>query len=980
MNLKTIIISITLLFCQFGFCQTCNYIVKKRVFTYADGLPSLDITCGVADKYGFLWFGTRNGLCRYDGTKFVLFSKKKYNLRGAKIANLTYDGDLGVIISYEKLFGRFSSENKACPETDVININTFKVATLAGYYKDLPFKEKDCYSIRNTPDNKVIFRNKGVYQEWNYAKKQGFVKQKTQNDSLKFLELNKKSIGGYFQKRQKTNYYKDDFATTLTNEKAGRSRNFSNTEQFYLFKKNQRITFSKNDYTGSIIINDTTKLFHPLYGLIPVFANNDKETFTNIHINSYFKDAQQNYWFCTHEGLIEVTIKKREFTNFFTKDDKYITGNNAVRGIYAEKGVIYANMYDYSVLKTQKGLTFFKGSSNFAIAKIDGWFWSSNFNLRRFNLKAPKMEFLYHPQNGEIWSIFNLNKTKILLGTTNGILLYDKIKKISQTIDLSGFPPAYFVYKIFRNQEGQIMVVADNGVYIVSDGGKVLDLFSFDATSKNKKFPFENIYDVFQDTSGMYWIGTNYDGLFRWDKSKNTFLKFDIETGFVSNTINCIQEDNYNNLWISTDYGLVQFNKKTFSLKNYTTKDGIANNEFNRTSSFKDENGLLYFGGMNGITSFDPKDFLRKERASTSLLSIINFNLFNQKLNEFEDKTAAILLKKQIVLNEDYPFFNLSFSLMDYEDRNHNYAYKIEGLEKNWNYTFENNLKIGSLPYGKYILRIKAQAANGSWSGQEIEIPIYVVTPFYKKWWFFVILFLVAVALIFIFFKRRNYVLNRKNEKLEIVVKNRTKDLETSLIEQLSLTQEIHHRVKNNLQFMAAMIEMQIDATKSSANKSVLKDTSRRINAMTLVHEMLYNKEVIETISGKAYLLELVQKMDEMVNDSHLQIDFDIHIDDVDFNISDCVSIGMITSELLSNSIKYAFKGVKKPRITIDLKYNPITKTVFYAIADNGIGFEKGNFTGLGLRLIDIFTRQLNGDYSIITQNGFCFTLEFKIV
>jgi two-component sensor histidine kinase len=178
---------------------------------------------------------------------------------------------------------------------------------------------------------------------------------------------------------------------------------------------------------------------------------------------------------------------------------------------------------------------------------------------------------------------------------------------------------------------------------------------------------------------------------------------------------------------------------------------------------------------------------------------------------------------------------------------------------------------------------------------------------------------------------------------------------------------------------MAAMIEMQIDATKSSANKSVLKDTSRRINAMTLVHEMLYNKEVIETISGKAYLLELVQKMDEMVNDSHLQIDFDIHIDDVDLNISDCVSIGMITSELLSNSIKYAFKGVKKPRITIDLKYNAITKTVFYAIADNGIGFEKDNFTGLGLRLIDIFTRQLNGDYSTKTQNGFCFTFEFKI-
>jgi two-component sensor histidine kinase len=978
MTIKNVTFYIILFYIQFGFCQSENYVLKKRIFTYVDGLPSQDITCGVSDKYGFLWFGTNNGLCRYDGKKIIYFSRKKYKFRGNRIANLTYDNDLGIIISYSKLFGKFNSENKACPETDVININSLVVATLTDYYKNLPFEEKNCFSIRNTPDNKIIFRSIGDFQEWNYSKKNGFKKQQTQNDEPKFFSLNIKNIHGFYLKNK---IIKNSNISSFRLEKitTNSTEIQYDSEQFRLFKDRLKIKFSSNDYAATAIINDSTKLFHPIYGCLQILVNNDKDNFINAQVNSFFRDNQGNYWLCTNEGLIQLTVNIKKFNNFFTKEDKFIIGNNSVRGIYAEKDLLYANLYDYSVLKTKKGTTFFKGAANFAITKIDDWFWSTNFTLRRFKLQSKKMDSLHKNNNGEIWSIFNLNKRKILLGNSNGILLYDKKNNTSHEIELSGFPSAVFAYKIFRNRSNQIMVVADNGLYVLSEKAVVLDYFSFDAKTKNRQFPFENIYDIYQDKTGIYWIGTNYDGLFRWDKNKNTFRQFDIQDGFVSNTINCIQEDDFNNLWISTNYGLVQLNLKTFALKNYTTKDGVANNEFNKTSSFKDENGVLYFGGMNGVTSFNPKDFVAQEGNFSSPLSISSFNLFNQNKNIFEDKTAAILLNKKIVLDENYQFFNLSFSLMDYKERVHNYAYKIEGLNKSWNYTLDNNLKIGNLPYGNYVLKIKAQAENGSWSGQEIEIPVYVLTPFYKKWWFFVIVFLLAIGLVYIFFKRRNYALNKVNEKLEITVKSRTQDLEASLIEQLSLTQEIHHRVKNNLQFMLAMIEMQINTTKNKTNKNVLKDTSRRINAMTLVHDMLYNKEKIERISVKAYVLELVQKINEMVNDNNFKIEFDIQIDEVNFNISDCVSIGMITSELLSNAIKYAFKNTKNPRIAVDLKYDTTTQNIIYTIKDNGIGFEKDTNPGLGLRLIDIFSRQLNGTYNFESQNGTSFNFQFNI-
>ncbi len=977
MNSKIYIFSVSFFLISNIFSQSNGYILKKRAFTYADGLPSIDVTCGVADKYGFLWFGTRNGLCRYDGNKFIVFSKKKYNFRGTKIANLTYDGDLGIIISYEKIFGMFNAENKPCPETDVININSLKVYTLTNYYPNLPFKEADCFSIRNSPNNKIIFRNTGAFQEWNYTKTNGFQKQVTQNDEIPFLELNKKSIGHYFDKIPIINYSKDNYSTTFTNPKINQNEDFKN--RFATFKKNRKINFSQNDYSGTAIVNDSTKLFQPEMGVLDIFTNNGKEKFVNIQINSFFKDNQQNYWFCTNEGLVQLTIKKKKFNNFFTKENAWITGNNAVRGIYANNNMLYANLYDYSVLKTPSGITFFKGGSNFAIAAIDGYFWSTNYNLRKFNLQSKEMEFLYHPQNGEIWSIFSLNTSSILLGTANGILLYNKATNTCSSIALGEFPPAVFAYKIFRNRSNQIMVVANNGLYILSDQGAVMDYYSYNAKDKNKKFPFENIYDVYQDTEGIYWIGTNYDGFFRWDKLAKTFRQFDIEDGLVSSTINTIQEDNFGYLWLGTDYGLVQFNKKTFAVKNFTTKDGIANNEFNRTSSFKDENGVLYFGGMNGITSFNPNNFLSTEAVSTSPLSITNYNVFDKISNAFEDNTASILTNRKIVLEERYPFFNISFSLMDYEERNHNYAYMIAGLDNHWTYTTENTLKIGSLPYGKYTLKIKAQAENGSWSNQEITIPIQVILPFYKTWWFLGLTFLTIIGLVIFFFKKRNYDLNKKNEKLELTVKKRTKNLETALAEQLSLTQEIHHRVKNNLQLIRAIIEMQINSTPNASNKGVLKDTSRRINAMTLVHEMLYTTEKIEKISAKTYLNELVEKINEMVNDESLNIEFKLDIENVYFNISDCVSVGMITSELLSNSIKYAFIDIQQPIIQINLLYNTSTKKAVYTVKDNGVGFANVSPGGLGLRLIDIFTRQLNATYTIDTKHGSCFTFEFTV-
>lgn len=222
------------------------------------------------------------------------------------------------------------------------------------------------------------------------------------------------------------------------------------------------------------------------------------------------------------------------------------------------------------------------------------------------------------------------------------------------------------------------------------------------------------------------------------------------------------------------------------------------------------------------------------------------------------------------------------------------------------------------------------------------------------------IVFIALATVVFLWIKLR--VLNKK-----LVLKDKQKTI---------LVQEIHHRVKNNLQFMKSMLEMQIGV--SSHESKSLEDVYRRVDAMSLVHEMLYIDDANMNLSIKDYLEKLIDFSNILYNKDQ-KITFNLKCVDVELPIDKIVSIGIICSELLSNSLKYAFVDQERPIISFELTQNEENYTVNYS--DNGVGLvEKESDTRktLGMRLIDIFSRQLNGEYSIHSTKGFNFVLNFK--
>ncbi|MES2134466.1 MAG: histidine kinase dimerization/phosphoacceptor domain -containing protein, partial [Bacteroidota bacterium] len=195
------------------------------------------------------------------------------------------------------------------------------------------------------------------------------------------------------------------------------------------------------------------------------------------------------------------------------------------------------------------------------------------------------------------------------------------------------------------------------------------------------------------------------------------------------------------------------------------------------------------------------------------------------------------------------------------------------------------------------------------------------------------------------------------------------------------LIQEIHHRVKNNLQFISSLINIQRNASLNVTEIQTLNDTSRRINAMSLVHEMLYNQDNIEGVPLNRYLHELINLINELVNTTKIPITFNLSIDEAIASPNQATAIGMITNELISNSIKHAFTKQDKPVIKIQLSKIPGANDYCYSVSDNGIGCNV-DFTDqhtLGMRLINIFSRQLKGKFSFMNKEGLTFTIKFTI-
>lgn len=1038
--MQVMVLVITSLF-AFGQDKSGNnalgYTITKRLISIEDGLASHEVFCGLQDKAGFLWFGTRNGLNRYDGKNCLLFTRQRNHLQENKVVQLAKDDANNLFIEYGSTGFQLTTNGKV----DVMNAVTQEVKTLTAAFPKLPFKEQDVYWISNGGTDQMDILTAHPFRLWQYDSQNGFklryeMKDWDNPDASRSLDYRAtgpfcmfgagKALLKIFN--QSTQYLvTEDTVVSFIQKDAQRSLPVGfNSQQDLIITYTTNADFNRFNigivtHKGDVRLPADIKGFNTdsakgkywyqstnstdgrsgifyiatdgLYlwnenTFLKVASKSEIKTFENLFLYKLFPDNFGNLWLCTSLGVLQFKIEKNRFNPYFTRKQQSIENNNQARGIYAdENGGVVANIWRHTFQQQGDKMQSVANSQyNYALVRHHGALYVGGYNLFSYDVNKNSITPYQDARKDEIWSMFSVNDSLLLLGRTNGFSLFnsnnrkfDSLRYVSKNA-----PEARFVYRFFKDGAGLIWAVAENGLYKISQasgGGWIA------ASDPSPLIAHLSLLDAYSGNDGVLWLATNGEGLYRWDRKVNTFQQFNIASGLPSDVLYRIEPDEYNNLWISSDYGLIRFNEKTFATNTYTTADGITNNEFNRTSSFRAKDGRLYFGGLDGIIAFNPKDFAADMRSMNAPLRVIAFNRLAGSQNKLVNATADLLNNSQIIFAPADRFFTFEFQLLDFaKDEVHHYAYKIDGLDKDWNYINENSIRIGGLPYGKFTLHVKAQNREGAWSKSELAIPLTVLKPFYLEWWFIAMLVLLLLTAVYRIIKWRTKQLAEEKIRLEQTVSERTLQLKQSLSEQAELLsdkdmlmREIHHRVKNNLQVISGLLELQSNAVADDTAKDALMEGRNRVRSIALIHQNLYQFENLSRIELKRFVNDLCRQT-ESVYKKQTKIEMNIAVPVVYLDIDSAVPLGLIMNELLTNSFKYAFDNGAAGRIAIEIDI--VSEGKYELIySDNGPGlppdFDLTRVTTLGMQLIHDLSRQIGGKVKYEHKNGASFVINF---
>ncbi len=1040
---RYLLVAIVLFSCFLVLGQGNKNIITKRILSVEDGMAAREVFCSVQDKDGFVWFGTSNGLNRYDGKTFKLFNTANAGLSSDLIYQLAIDDQNNLIIIY-----RFSEQDAKAgigKRIQVLDLKTYQLKSLPDVYKNTAINLTKVYWVANDETNELNFLTSEPYAWWKYTAAKGFSKQYefvglTAAEKLSPLQLvefgmkcsfsNKKAaivLGnnqGYLVFKDSAIKY-PKFIPSANNLHAQKP-----SYKFYeLFKNiilpvsysnllNDIKALSSNDIGSDYInvptVNEESFLrFNGNKGidlfqhqqLQPLYAATEMNNFTDCILYKNYVDKLGNRWICTSVGVMEVTVKHNRFKHYFENSKRNLSSSsNQTRGLYVTdekpEPTFFANVWGDILVHQDKKDALKKGKEkggmSYAMLHDKDGMYIGGYHLVKFDTAIGSFNILDTIEDGENWSLYKFSDSIILSGRYSGIYSYNKHTGITEKLPYlnTNLPPPRSIYKIMRSETKGLIAIAENGIYCIDNQLRIVDYYGKESNSRSNYLPVQIIYDLIEDKQGVCWIASGGGGLFRWKWNKavkadtKTLKQFSLIDGLPSAILYRIEQDEEGYLWIGTYNGLARFDTHNNSCMVFTTKDGLTSNEFNRISSFKASNGWLYFGSMNGVNAFLPK-VLNKDIAALDIpFKLINLTKFSAANNQLQDCLNEYNQNHKMTLGVGDKFLAVDFALLDYQQRIHNYAYKIEGFDKEWNYLEDGSLRISGLPAGQYNLRIKAKLENGQWGKNIITIPITVIKAFYLQWWVIASTILMVTLLIVLFFYYRTRKLTADKLLLENTVQVRTselnnnaKDLQKALGDKELLLAEIHHRVKNNLQVISALLDLQAANILDENVRNAFNEGQSRINSIALIHQNLYQHDTLESICFHVFIKELVGKVAELFKQGNQFITFDIGEEEILLDINRAVPLGLIVNELITNAYKYLPKNVDNNIVSIYLKKEPNGDYIL-RYKDNGSGLKAEIDVGapktLGLDLIKGLAEQLGGKLVYLYEEGSCFIIYFK--
>ncbi len=1009
--MKNFIVSLLLFICFFSIAYSQEYSVK--FLDISNGLSNNSVLTIYQDSDGFMWFGTYDGLNRYDGYNFKIYRNKIndknslsfnaiYNIEEDKQKNIWVGGANGACVFNRKksVFHPIkytSSDAKTKILKDVIHqIRSVSKEQMLVASQNFGLLVYENGSITGNPiaieargnkltqysyDATVIEDDPKKDCSWIYVRNKGICKYDYDSKKLQIIyplamEVKCMKLAldgnlwlgtdeGLYLFQTQTNLLSDNYLTI----------NCTVTDILQNKKKEIWVT---TDGCGIFKVLDKNKKAIPFQ-----FANR-KQFVKSNSIWSIHEDSDGNMWIGTLRGGISRIDNSPKYFNNVKDNQKDIEpAENFILSFCEDEkknlwigtdgaGLKYWNRKSNSYTKYNTSAdAAHKISSNFITGIIrdnNNEIWISTWSggVNRINPKTNTISRFscYNPVTKQIekniWLVFQDSKGKIWASATNegSLYFFDQNKN------------AFVLFNKSINNLQCLIETSDGRLW----GGNYNSLFAIDAQNrKYKKINIGNlIRSIHEDKDKNLWLGTQESGLLLFDKNTNQFKRLTTDDGLPSNTILRILEDKEGNLWMSTYNGICRLDKKSKTFRNFSIADGLQSNQFSFNAGLKLSTGEFLFGGINGFNSFFSENIKQFNQKNTLLLT--DFYVNNQPIQQSKNEliTQWDLGKiKEVKIPYDQTTLSIEFVALDYNNADKiKYAYYLDGWDDRWNYVDQvRKANYTRLSAGKYVFKVKTTNFRGGWNKEESLVTIEVLPPFYRTWWAYCIYLLLGVGIIY------GYISYNKNrEKLKYKVKiaelEITKEKEIAE-KQSSMFTFISHEFRTPLSMIINPLKKAIKL-RNAGNTSSVSDlviahrNARRL--LSLVDQLLLFRKAendadelrLSVVNVNNLCFEVFQCFVNQAKDKNIDYTFQIPEHNIDI-IGDYEKIEIALFNLLSNAFKYSSANGE-----ISLVLSETATNVFIEISDTGNGIGEND-----LEVIFEKFKQVNAKSSVGGSSGF---------
>jgi signal transduction histidine kinase/ligand-binding sensor domain-containing protein/DNA-binding response OmpR family regulator len=617
------------------------------------------------------------------------------------------------------------------------------------------------------------------------------------------------------------------------------------------------------------------------------------------------------------------------------------------------------------------------------------------------------------------WSIVEDANNDVWVGTlVGGLNRFDrKTQKFRRYSAVDGIHTGY-VPALLVDDDETLWVGTGYGISFRRKGEEVFTHIL--ASDEPGGLSNNSITDLFQDSRGLIWIGT-LDGLNVYDQETNRFKYFRLEDGLPHNAIVAILEDQTGTLWVSTPNGISRvevsmprgFRSLTVGFKNYDELDGLQGKQFNHRSALRTRDGMLLFGGSNGINMFEPDRIVQNTTKPPVVL--LDLQIFNRSVNVGEVMNGRVILEKpitrteSITLRHDQNVFSLEFAALSFfHPIKNQYKYKLEGFNKDWLTTDGTARRVTytNLDPGDYVFRVIAANNDGVWNEEGVSLAITVLPPFWKtKIALGIYLFVILGALML----TRRLILQRERIKVKVQQERE----EARRIHELDMLKikfftNISHEFRTPLTLILAPIERLMKHSRDPAEKGQLQLVHRNARRLlNLVNQLMdFRKMEVQEIRLNPERGDLVRfcrdvafSFSDLSEKKNIKFSFESSLQRLD-TLFDRNKVERILFNLISNAFKFTREG---GQVSVKIDFDPRSPVpnVRIQVLDTGIGiapadqeriFERffqsdtpGNLvnqgSGIGLSIAREFVRLHGGTISVQSEpdKGSCFTVTLPV-